>query len=140
GTTRDVLDVELDLGGQTARLLDTPGFDLDAEGVDAEAQLAAREHLASADVALWVVDATAAGDLDDERARIAHGRPVVLAWNKVDLARARPAPPSSRADAIVAVSAATGAGLGELEAAPASALAPPAGAAAGAPGRAHAAR
>ena len=117
GTTRDTLVIELELGGLALRLLDTPGFDFGAVGIDEAAQQSAREHLASADLALWVVDASAERtDLALERARIPDGVPVVLAWNKVDLERAASTPTAAmeRVAAVERVSATTGSGLERL--------------------------
>lgn len=117
GTTRDTLVVELELGGRAMRLLDTPGFDFGAVGIDETAQRVAREHLESADLALWVVDAAAKRtDLALERERIPDGIPVVLAWNKIDLARAAIAPTAAdaRVAAVESVSAAVGTGLESL--------------------------
>jgi tRNA modification GTPase len=69
GTTRDVLEAEVELDGARALLLDLPGLDAEAGGVDRAAQAAARERLASADVVLWVVDAAGEErDLARERA------------------------------------------------------------------------
>lgn len=152
GTTRDTLEVGIELEGRAARLLDTPGLDLEAAGVDRDAQQIAREHLQSADVALWVVDAAtergdsgaergdprmALGGLVEERARVPAGIPVVLAWNKTDLARAQPGPEASvlGAAAVVPVSAARGTGLEGLRAALAAALEGEAAGEAGALGR-----
>ncbi|MCY2960670.1 MAG: 50S ribosome-binding GTPase [Planctomycetota bacterium] len=138
GTTRDTLEVGIELDGRAARLLDTPGLDLEAAGVDRAAQTVAREYLASADVALWVVDAAAErgdsgverGDprmalgLVAERARIPAGIPVVLAWNKVDLPRTQAAPESGvlGVAAVALVSAARGTGLEALRSSLAAAL------------------
>jgi len=117
GTTRDALEADVALEGQSARLLDTPGFDARAEGIDRRAQERARERLAGADLVVWVVDAAGtASDLAGERAQLPSGVPVVLTWNKVDLATSRPLPEVGAllADDVVATSARTGAGLDAL--------------------------
>jgi len=159
GTTRDTLEVGIDLDGRAARLLDTPGLDLEAAGIDRDAQQIAREHLSSADVALWVVDAARErsdpqvvrtdpqaarsgfqvdrGELVAERARIPPAIPVVLAWNKVDLPRARTAPEAGALGltSVAPVSAARGTGLDALRSALAAALEGEAAGEAGALGR-----
>ncbi len=118
GTTRDTLEASLDVDGVALQLLDTPGFDDEAASVDAEAQRIGREHLMHADVALWVVDATGTRDLARERAQLPRSLPVILAWNKIDLVGACPAPDVAalRVDAVASVSARTGAGLDALRA------------------------
>ncbi len=117
GTTRDALEADVVLDGQSARLLDMPGFDAAAAGIDRAAQDRARERLAGADLVVWVVDATRSQEeLAAERASLPAGVPIVLSWSKTDLAP-RAVPPSVDAagtDAVVATSARTGAGLAEL--------------------------
>ena len=59
GTTRDVLEVHLDLGGVPVILTDTAGL-REAEGkVEAEGIARALSQLDEADIVLWLVDATA---------------------------------------------------------------------------------
>lgn len=120
GTTRDTLEADADLGGVEVRLLDTPGLDATAVGIDAEAQRLAREHVASADLALLVVDATRGDELSaqisTQRALLPRLVTVVLAWNKVDLAAALPVPVAHDVDvtAVIAVSAREGIGIDAL--------------------------
>lgn len=61
GTTRDVIEVHLDLGGLPVTLLDTAGIRDTDDPVEFEGVRRARERAASADLVLWVVDASAAG-------------------------------------------------------------------------------
>ena len=60
GTTRDVIEVHLDLGGYPVTVLDTAGLRDSADPVEQEGVRRARERAAQADLVLWVVDATAA--------------------------------------------------------------------------------
>ena len=63
GTTRDPIDVDVDLDGSRYRLIDTAGIRRKpqiTEDADFYAVLRAREALESADVALLLVDATEA--------------------------------------------------------------------------------
>jgi len=58
GTTRDVLEVHLDLGGYPVTVLDTAGIREANDPVEREGVRRANEQAASADLVLWVVDAT----------------------------------------------------------------------------------
>ena len=59
GTTRDVIEVHLDLGGVPVMLIDTAGL-REAEGeVEAEGVRRALARAEDADLVLWLVDATA---------------------------------------------------------------------------------
>ncbi len=59
GTTRDVIEVHLDLGGLPVTLLDTAGIRETEDPVELEGVRRARERAADADLVLWVVDASA---------------------------------------------------------------------------------
>jgi tRNA modification GTPase len=59
GTTRDVIEVHLDLGGYPVTVLDTAGLRDSADPVEREGVRRARERAAEADLVLWVVDASA---------------------------------------------------------------------------------
>ena len=61
GTTRDVIEVHLDLDGYPVTLLDTAGIRDSAEPVEQEGVRRARERAAAADLVLWVIDASAGG-------------------------------------------------------------------------------
>jgi tRNA modification GTPase len=84
GTTRDVIEVHLDLGGFPVTLLDTAGIRETRDPVELEGVRRARDRAANADLVLWVVDAStgissppAAGD-----------PPQPVTWsvrNKIDL-------------------------------------------------------
>lgn len=56
GTTRDVLEVALDLGGHRATLIDTAGLREATGKVEAEGIRRARARIAEADLVLWVHD------------------------------------------------------------------------------------
>jgi tRNA modification GTPase len=64
GTTRDVIEVHLDLGGLPVTLLDTAGIRDTDDPVELEGVRRARARAAAADLVLWVVDASAP-DLPD---------------------------------------------------------------------------
>jgi len=88
GTTRDVIEVHLDLDGYPMTLLDTAGIRDSAEPVEQEGVRRARERATAADLVLWVIDPSAGG-------LAANGHPENLAnaeiWlirNKIDQADA----------------------------------------------------
>jgi len=111
GTTRDVIEVHLDLAGLPVTLLDTAGIRETEDPVELEGVRRARERASAADLILWVVDASDARTLisrpssqlitaDQSEARAACGRaasqqksaikdssvvPLWLIRNKVDL-------------------------------------------------------
>jgi tRNA modification GTPase len=112
GTTRDVIEVHLDLGGVPVMLIDTAGL-REAEGkVEAEGIRRALARAGAADLVLWVVDATAAQwnappGLAPCKAGLAAEAITIL--NKIDLA------PSERAGRdCLKVSARTGEGIEHL--------------------------
>ena len=59
GTTRDVIEVHLDLGGVPVMLIDTAGLREAAGAVEAEGIKRALARAGDADLVLWLVDATA---------------------------------------------------------------------------------
>ena len=61
GTTRDVIEVHLDLGGWPVTLLDTAGIRETGDPVEMEGVRRARDRAQGADLVLWVVDAGEAG-------------------------------------------------------------------------------
>lgn len=99
GTTRDLIEVALDLGGVPATLIDTAGLRESVDPVEAEGIARARARAAEADLVLHVADAPPP---------IALGQ---LILNKCDLTT-RPAGVDS---GILTISAKTGAGIADLE-------------------------
>ncbi|MGB6350447.1 MAG: tRNA uridine-5-carboxymethylaminomethyl(34) synthesis GTPase MnmE [Pseudolabrys sp.] len=59
GTTRDVIEVHLDLGGLAVTVLDTAGIRETDDPVEREGVKRARNRASAADLVLWVVDASA---------------------------------------------------------------------------------
>lgn len=110
GTTRDVLEVHLDLGGYPVILADTAGLRAAAEDVEAEGIRRARARAARADLRLAVFDATAGGPDAETRALLDADTVVVM--NKADLG----APALDRLDGrpVLGVSARTGEGMETL--------------------------
>jgi tRNA modification GTPase len=108
GTTRDVIEVHLDLGGVPVMLIDTAGL-REAEGrVEAEGIRRALARAGDADLVLWVVDATAPEW--DAPAGLAPGHTEQIAvLNKIDLA-----PTAGARKDCPKVSAKTGEGIVQL--------------------------
>jgi tRNA modification GTPase len=98
GTTRDVIEVHLDLGGLPVTLLDTAGIRETEDPVEREGVRRARERAAGADLVLWVADGSPATDGDAALAIGARtglsdiGRETAPVWrvrNKIDLDQPR---------------------------------------------------
>jgi tRNA modification GTPase len=87
GTTRDVLEVHLDLGGYPVTVLDTAGIRESEDPVEREGVRRASEQAAGADLVLWVVDATSPqATLPFEcAAQVQAGSACWLVANKIDL-------------------------------------------------------
>jgi tRNA modification GTPase len=58
GTTRDIIEVSLDLGGYPVTVLDTAGIRDSEDPVEQEGMRRARKRASEADLILWVVDAS----------------------------------------------------------------------------------
>ena len=104
GTTRDVLEARVVLGGVPVTLLDTAGLRESADAIEAEGVRRAQARSAAADLRILVGDAAAAPPLP------ADSVPTLVVANKADLG-------PHMADAAVRVSALTGAGMDGLRAA-----------------------
>src|SRR6187551_2641272 len=81
GTTRDIIEVQLDLDGYPVTVIDTAGIRETDDPVEQEGVRRARARAAEADLVLWLADAQP-GEI------LAGGAtPVWLLRNKIDLAR-----------------------------------------------------
>lgn len=111
GTTRDVIEVQLDLDGYPVTLADTAGLRETLDAVESEGIRRALDRAAKADLKLLVFDAARWPDLDATTAALldADAIPVL---NKIDAAPV--ASPMLDGRPLLAVSAATGAGLPDL--------------------------
>jgi tRNA modification GTPase len=85
GTTRDVIEVHLDLGGVPVTLLDTAGIRETADPVELEGVKRARERAAGADLVLWVVDVGAADAAPYPEDATSQAALVWQVVNKIDL-------------------------------------------------------
>jgi tRNA modification GTPase len=111
GTTRDVIEVQLDLEGFPVTVIDTAGIRETDDPVEQEGVRRARARAADADLVLWLCDASR-GD-GSGPAEVASTAPVWLVRNKVDLAGAGVASSGSG----LSISASRGDGLSDLTAA-----------------------
>jgi tRNA modification GTPase len=107
GTTRDVLEVRLDLDGYLAIVADTAGLREAAGAIEQEGIRRALKRADDADLVLWIIDATAPV-VDVPAGIVGNERRVLRILNKID-ARAAP---SIAAD--LAISAREGTGVREL--------------------------
>jgi tRNA modification GTPase len=85
GTTRDVIEVHLDLGGYPVTLLDTAGIRSSDDPVELEGVRRASERAAAADLVLWVIDGSAIGIAAGEEAKSVLKSDSWLVCNKIDL-------------------------------------------------------
>jgi tRNA modification GTPase len=107
GTTRDVIEVQLDLGGYPVTVIDTAGIRETADPVEQEGVRRARSRAAEADLVLWLVDSVEA----ELEAFLAKGNvPVWIVRNKIDLG-------GGAGSQEMAISASHGHGVAELVAA-----------------------
>jgi tRNA modification GTPase len=87
GTTRDVIEVHLDLGGFPVTAVDTAGIRDTADPVEEEGVRRARARAKDADLVLWVMDGTLRCPLPPPPDLMKPGAPPVwILVNKMDLA------------------------------------------------------
>jgi tRNA modification GTPase len=115
GTTRDVIEVQLDLDGYPVTVIDTAGIRETDDPVEQEGVRRARARAAEADLVLWLVDAQLEGKLPT----IEGDTPVWTIRNKIDLDGAGSAAlkPGLDSEAGFAISASRGDGLPDVIAA-----------------------
>ena len=119
GTTRDVLEEQISLGGISLRMLDTAGIRSTADKVERIGVERAKEHAKNADLILYVVDASVPLDENDGQImELLKGRKTILLLNKSDLETVISKEElTARIDApVLNISAREETGLAELEA------------------------
>ena len=112
GTTRDVIEVALDLAGYPILLADTAGLREGAEEIEREGVRRARERADAADIKLLVLDGANWPQLDAESMLQLDGRCLLL-LNKADLV-ADDIPDKVLNHPVIAVSAKSGQGVEQL--------------------------
>jgi tRNA modification GTPase len=108
GTTRDVIEVAIDIAGYPVVLADTAGLRDSADIIEQEGLRRALARAEAAELRLFVFEA--ARPEDAAGAAVWPGPDTLLVANKIDLAGARAHPP----EAALAISAVTGEGLPQL--------------------------
>jgi tRNA modification GTPase len=106
GTTRDVIEVQLDLDGYPVTVIDTAGIRETEDPVEQEGVRRARARAAEADLVLWLADADG-GETGDQE-----GAPAWLVRNKIDLGDGTAVAGKSTCE--FRISAARGDGIAEL--------------------------
>jgi tRNA modification GTPase len=108
GTTRDLIEVHLDLGGYPVTLIDTAGLREATGDIELEGMRRTRERARSADLVMWLVDA---GDPQWEPPdTLSDTGGILNVLNKIDLG----VPENSPSRDVLEISAKTGAGLDDL--------------------------
>lgn len=122
GTTRDMIEVHLDLGGFPVTMVDTAGLRESSDAIESEGVRRATERAENADLRLVVVDRGDWPDIDPEAARLLDGGTILLV-NKVDQKGAEALPVIWTGEAadgtelelpVLAISAMTGEGIETL--------------------------
>ena len=118
GTTRDILEEYVDLGGIKARLTDTAGIRAGGDKVEIIGVTRAKERVANADIVLFTVDkAAGVSDEDKEILSFIRNKTVVGIINKSDLGGTTEEETLKKLypfDAVFEISALTGEGIGAL--------------------------
>jgi tRNA modification GTPase len=118
GTTRDVLEVHLDLGGYPVTVLDTAGIRAVDDPVEREGVRRASEQAAAADLVLWLIDASEREQTSCRPLQPASGPVKWIVVNKIDLAGndelKKIESKFTKVNLIHFISSATGAGLDQL--------------------------
>ncbi len=113
GTTRDVLEGWIEVGGIPVRLFDTAGLRETGDHIETQGVARARDKLGQADLVLLVLDGSAS-IAEQDRALLAEteGLNRLVLYNKCDLA---PRAPREMGDGWIEISAVTEQGLPRLE-------------------------
>jgi tRNA modification GTPase len=112
GTTRDVIEVHLDVAGYPVMIADTAGLRQAKGEIETEGVRRALARAETADIKILLFDATLYPDLDRETLRLAD-RNAIIALNKCDLVSVGPDVTVNGFPAL-AISAKTGAGMEAL--------------------------
>jgi tRNA modification GTPase len=114
GTTRDWIEAWVSIEGIPVRLTDTAGLHPSEDPVEKLGMERSRELLQAADIILYVIDGSEGITGEDQEFFRRDAAPVILLWNKADLA----APPAEISTDFSPrprpISAKTGAGIPEL--------------------------
>ena len=116
GTTRDVVESQLVVGGIPVQVLDTAGIRDTVDTVEKIGVERSRHAAAAADLVLLTVDATGGWTSEDEAiyGQVQH-RPLILVINKTDLAAAEAVDYPASINQVVSTAAAHSQGIEQLE-------------------------
>jgi tRNA modification GTPase len=112
GTTRDVIEVHLDLAGYPLTIADTAGLRQAQDEIESEGVRRALARAESADIKILLFDATRYPDVDEETLHLAD-RTAIIALNKCDLVSLGPEV-IVNGSSVLPISAKTGAGMETL--------------------------
>jgi tRNA modification GTPase len=119
GTTRDTVEVQIQVDGMPFRLVDTAGVRSSDDPIERMGIERSREAMEQADLILLVRDATVPPTAEDESLlqEALDRADTILVWNKSDLPAPPPPAPERAGERLttVSLSAKTGAGLDKLE-------------------------
>ena len=112
GTTRDIIEVHIQLGGYAVIIADTAGLRETQDEVESEGVRRAQKLAEDADMKLVIFDATNFPNIDDMSKRYLDGNSIAV-FNKVDIIK-KPVRFEINAQEIFSISALTGEGLDSL--------------------------
>jgi tRNA modification GTPase len=86
GTTRDILEEQISLGGITLNLIDTAGIRDTSDHVEQIGVTRAKQYASEADLILYVIDSSVPlDDNDREIMKVIQGKQAIILMNKSDL-------------------------------------------------------
>lgn len=112
GTTRDVVEVHLDLAGYPVSIADTAGLRATEDEIEGEGVRRALAQAAQSDLKILLFDASVLPDIDEKTAALMDTASI-LVLNKIDLGRPKPVA-KLMGQATVEISATTGQGVDRL--------------------------
>jgi tRNA modification GTPase len=115
GTTRDVIEEDIEVRGQRWKLVDTAGFRESTEVREKEGIEIGEKFLSAAQFWILVVDGAEGISLEEENLIEKYGqKPHIIVWNKNDLPQWQIPTGKWYVESVQAVSARTGHGINEL--------------------------
>jgi len=114
GTTRDTVELSIQLDGLPVHLVDTAGLRSTNEEIEQEGIRRARQAVAEADVALLVVEDAADTDIERHLDDLPPGIQTAVVRNKIDLSGRGPGAETGTTPAVLRVSVKSGAGMESL--------------------------